>query len=76
MPESAYERARRHSVQKVLNQDTGKYEHRDENWVAPEGKEECPTCGAYHRPEDLQTETWISPQTRRRVTATYCPTCG
>jgi hypothetical protein len=88
MPESAYERARRHSNgQTVLNQDTGKYEHRDENWVAPEGKEACPSCGDYHHPENIKVERWVGPPdivgakpiARSENSAVYedivCPTC-
>ena len=91
MPESAYERARRHSdqkIQKVLNQDTGEYEYRDENWVAPEGTDQCPSCGAHHNPEHIITEQWAGPaglngpkqiassQNTAIYESTYCPSCA
>lgn len=37
-----------------LNQNTGKYEHRDENYVVPTGKVSCPGCGEEAYPDELQ----------------------
>lgn len=76
MPESAYERARKFSGTKSLNHTTGKYEHRDENWVIPEGHAACPSCDQIHPMEAIKQDTWFDPRTSTVKSGSYCPDCG
>ncbi len=73
MAESSYERARRLSDAKVLNQTTGKYERRDENWMPPEGMVQCDYCGAFHPDEHMDYNGPMSDTDERPARA--CPDC-